>query len=422
MVYINKRGVFKQGKSWSELSTAERKNPSDLTWISRYGSVTFNIVGKDLPDGGMNEAGLYIWEMGLGGCDVVYPKNPDLPKLNQMQWMQYILDGCGTIEEAVQCARDIEIDGWGWHFFVGDRNGRCAVIDFVDGSVVVHKDGEMPVPGLFNSLYSREMEWARYFKGFGGLYEPKLEDKTVPRFIKTAIMLDRFDPAQDAVTYGFSILDHLFVSEVADWSVVFDVRRRKVHFRTSRNREIKHFGIDDIDFSNDSPVMILGIDIPRGGEVGQRFEPFSAEKMAAHIRSVPVPDSFFTAGGLTKKQVIHRLAGHTDAAMEVKNQYFSGVWRSKPPKEGEKSRLTLRLTCRGDAVRGDISHVSGFVNQTPLEHIHLLNGQLIFTFRSEKEKAFMLFKGVLNGDRMKAELSGIEDPALSLELFRESDT
>ncbi len=31
----------------------------------------------------MNEAGLYIWEMGLGGAETVYPKNNALPKLNQ---------------------------------------------------------------------------------------------------------------------------------------------------------------------------------------------------------------------------------------------------------------------------------------------------------------------------------------------------
>jgi hypothetical protein len=34
-----------------------------LSWISRYGSVTFSTFGKDMTDGGVNEVGLYIWEM-----------------------------------------------------------------------------------------------------------------------------------------------------------------------------------------------------------------------------------------------------------------------------------------------------------------------------------------------------------------------
>ena len=60
LVFINKRGIFKLGRTWSELITKERLNPSSHCWISRYGSVTFNAFGRDFPDGGMNEVGLYI--------------------------------------------------------------------------------------------------------------------------------------------------------------------------------------------------------------------------------------------------------------------------------------------------------------------------------------------------------------------------
>ncbi len=63
MLFINKRGVFKTGRTWSELINKDGANPSSLDWISRYGSVTVNCFGRDFPDGGINEAGLFIWEM-----------------------------------------------------------------------------------------------------------------------------------------------------------------------------------------------------------------------------------------------------------------------------------------------------------------------------------------------------------------------
>jgi choloylglycine hydrolase len=63
LIFINKRGIFKKGRTWSELINKGGADPVDFYWISRYGSVTFNVFGKDFPDGGMNEAGLYIWEM-----------------------------------------------------------------------------------------------------------------------------------------------------------------------------------------------------------------------------------------------------------------------------------------------------------------------------------------------------------------------
>jgi len=63
MVFVNKRGVFKTGRTWSEIINEDRSDPSAFTWISRYGSVTFSVFGRDFPDGGVNESGLYIWEI-----------------------------------------------------------------------------------------------------------------------------------------------------------------------------------------------------------------------------------------------------------------------------------------------------------------------------------------------------------------------
>lgn len=41
----------------------QKENP--IKWISRYGSITFNQVGRDLPFGGMNETGLVVEHMSL---------------------------------------------------------------------------------------------------------------------------------------------------------------------------------------------------------------------------------------------------------------------------------------------------------------------------------------------------------------------
>ena len=145
LIFINKRGTFKTGRTWDEIVSKEPQRYSSHTWISRYGSVTFNNFGRDFPDGGMNEVGLYVWEMNEDAC---YPRNDSLPKLNQMNWMQYILDNYSTLEEAVRCASEIEIDGWGWHFFMGDGQGNTAAVEFIDGKVVVHQGEQMPVPAL----------------------------------------------------------------------------------------------------------------------------------------------------------------------------------------------------------------------------------------------------------------------------------
>ena len=48
-VFVNRRGIAKEGYRTS--TTGETAK-----WLAKYGSVTFNLVGRELPWGGMNEA------------------------------------------------------------------------------------------------------------------------------------------------------------------------------------------------------------------------------------------------------------------------------------------------------------------------------------------------------------------------------
>lgn len=419
MVFINKRGVFKKGRTWSELLNKDQSNPSSLSWISKYGSVTFNTFGRDLPDGGLNEAGLYIWEMGL---DTQYPKNAALPKLCQMNWMQYILDNFSTLDEALRSAYEIEIDGWGWHYFVGDMDGNCASIEFINGEVIIHKGETMPVPGLFNAPYAREIELSRYFKGFGGFYEPALDDIRVPRYVKTAVMIKNYDPAQNAVDYGFSILKGLTVTETPDWSVVFDVRRRNVYFRTSPYPEIKKFSMDGFDFSNGGPVMILDMDIKDSVDVTDRFHPFTAEEVKSFIQRLPLPEQFYGMGGLNKEEYASRLAYHTLPAASADNQYFAGIWKTKAEPSGKDSNedaWELNLWTKGNAVSGEISNTNGSAAKTPLLHLLLIGNKLSFTFRTAKGTIIEV-KALLEKDKMLMHLSGIQEDYGTAELYRQN--
>jgi choloylglycine hydrolase len=68
---VNKRGVRKFFSLTGE--------PALGAWVSRYGSVTFNQYGQDLPQGGMNEAGLVVEILWLD--DTTYPEPDDRSEL-----------------------------------------------------------------------------------------------------------------------------------------------------------------------------------------------------------------------------------------------------------------------------------------------------------------------------------------------------
>jgi len=409
LIFINKRGTFKTGRTWDEIVSKEPQRYSSHTWISRYGSVTFNNFGRDFPDGGMNEAGLYVWEMNE---DAGYPKNDSLPKLNQMNWMQYILDNYSTLEEAVRCASEIEIDGWGWHFFMGDGQGNTAAVEFIDGKVVVHQGAQMPVPALFNSRYEREMELLKYFKPYGGDYEVDMDDPEIPRFVKADQLIKAYQPSDNIVDYGFYMLDKIKVNDEPEWSVLFDVRQRNVYFKTRLNPAIKSFSMQDIDFSNQEPVLIMNMDISDGGDVLSQFLPYSNEEMRKFTKEslFPiVPEGFFTRGGLTLDEYLGRVSTHSDLASSAEKQFFKGRWLN------EKDKLTVAFNSEGDMVTGTISNPK---DTYPIEHLSMMGNHVRFTFRT-KGKRIIEMQATINGNEMVMHTYGTEDDYGERVFYRE---
>ncbi len=419
MIFVNKRGVFKTGRTWSEIVNRDRSNPSAFTWISRYGSVTFNAFGRDFPDGGMNENGLYIWEMNE---DADFPEDQNLPKLNQMNWMQYNLDMNSEIDEVIESAYEIEIDGWTWHFFVADSRGKSASITFVDGDVVVHRDERMPVPALFNEPYDRELELLRYFEGFGGSYPVELDNMNTPRFAKAAVMLRDFDPNEDPVEYGFLILKNLTVAETPKWSVLFDLPSQMVYFKTRLNPEIKRFSMNDLDFSNLTPAQILNMDISSGGDVRTQFHSYDDAEFFSFLMNLPLPDEFFTVGGLTRAEFCDRAARHWRAAERPERQFFAGTWREIETGPGEPEvdqRWIITLTAEGSSVRGEISRQSSGIEDVGVDHLRMVGNRLVFTFRKSAPSGEIFeIRADVHGDRMIARLLGMEDDYGSITLER----
>lgn len=402
IIYINKRGVFKTGRSFGEMFAGhvptdfieEYLKPSKLCWISRFGSLTFSAWGPEFPDGGFNEAGLFIWEMGMVGTE--YPKNEKLPNLLKMSWMQYILDNFCTLDDALEAAHSIQVEGWQWHYFVGDAQGNCASVEFIDGEVVIHQGEQMPVPGLFNEFYDREMEFLHYFKGFGGLYEPVINDKRVPRFVKTAVMLRDYDPSKHIpLDYSKSLLYEVG-NKPYKWGILFDVVHKMVYFNTEINQEWKYFSCNDIDFSNAGPTMILDLDQPKGGDVIKRFHPIKDSEIEAEILEFGLPDSFFEYFGFTRDEFAKRFSTAYHEGENPERQYFKGVWNGESAKENEdgtREQMTLELNA-------DCSVVSGSVNYRgethEMQQISLIDKILHFAFRTD-DGTFIFPQGTIDG-------------------------
>ena len=104
-----------------------------IKWVSKFGSITFNQIGRELPFGGINESGLVVEHMTLD--ETVYPSADNRYAIGAFQWIQFQLDNYSTVEEVVNSDTLLRISDTNSkiHFLVCDHSGNTAVIEFLNG-------------------------------------------------------------------------------------------------------------------------------------------------------------------------------------------------------------------------------------------------------------------------------------------------
>ena len=259
LLFVNKRGVTKTG--W-EAGTSGKY----ARWTAEYGSVTFNLAGVQLAWAGMNEAGLAISTMWLG--ETRNPAPDERPPLVSPLWVQYQLDTCATLEEVMANDARVRIADTVDHYLICDRSGACAAVEFLEGKTVFHTGARLPVKTLTNHAY---------LKAVAAWQAGRLRDNSLERFGIAADRVTDFQPgdAPSAVAYAFETLDRASGqatgSTPTQWSIVFDSENMRVHWRTSRNPQVRSVEFARLDFDCSTPVEMLDIHAPLSGDVSNEL-------------------------------------------------------------------------------------------------------------------------------------------------------
>lgn len=272
-VMVNKKGVNK--KSYPTMTEEGKGQPA--AWTARFGSVTFNQYGREFPQGGMNEAGLVVESMSL-----MSTKNPDSDSRPYVRtenlWRQYILDTCATVGEVIDTDSTIRISydaskGIGTHCLLLDRKGEAAVIEFLDGKMVVYTGDSLPVKVLTNDTYKKSL---RYWEK----KRTPLVDKynSIRRFVTAADLSTIYHPSESGPKpkNAFSILAAVKSSQTR-WSIVYDNINMKVWFMTDANPKTRIIDVKSFDFSCSEPVRALDVNSGSEGDVSTDFVDYTSE-------------------------------------------------------------------------------------------------------------------------------------------------
>lgn len=281
LIVVNPRGVAKQGLGWSMFNPLSPVKPA-FRWVSKHGLVTYSNMGKEFPDGGMNEAGLYVGEMNYWFTE--WFKDKGLVRIYHNQWVQYLLDNYETVDQVLASLSRVVPDGHNrWQFFVADAGGNAATITFVKGRAVINTGDSLPVKVFCNRRYARELDTLRLYQGFGGTravdFADTMDDR---RFVRAAEMLRAQDRKIAAADYAFAILRRLDWGN-NKWSLAFDLRRRTVRFNTDRSRNSKTVDLAAFDLAPSAPAMVLDINRDVEGDVTKLFVPYNEDVQSEYV-------------------------------------------------------------------------------------------------------------------------------------------
>ena len=247
-IHINQRNLRK-----TSLIAAPEK---PFTWTSRYGSISFNQNGREFPYGGMNEAGLVIEQMMHENAEAKYPALDDRHGLEELQWIQYQLDVSASVADVIASDKTVRISFNSvapLHFLAADADGNVAAIEYVDGKMVVHTGRDLKYPVLANTTYDVSLAMKANPDAARGMDHPD-------RFAIAAGMVEAFHPRSGpAVEYAFDILKSVSQGGT-QWSIVYDLKKKAVYYRTRDNSRIRRIGLDLFDFSCSAARLFVDIE------------------------------------------------------------------------------------------------------------------------------------------------------------------
>jgi len=260
LVFVNKRNVSKE--------SVDDNAPNPARWVSKYGSVTFNQYGRENPSGGINEAGLAIELMWLD--ETQYPAD-NKPTIDVLEWIQYQLDTSATVAEVIKNSDQVRIDSAvKLHYLVNDKAGNTATIEFLNGKLVPHSGVTLPIATLTNDTYAKSVAYEK-----ANAVERSRSGDSLDRFVRAARRTQDFGKQprseSEAIDYAFGILANVAQPGYTQWSIVYDQKRGKIHFRTLQSPEIKTIDTRAFDYACGSTVKIFDMNAKQKGDVTASF-------------------------------------------------------------------------------------------------------------------------------------------------------
>ena len=268
VVLVNPRGMNKGSLLFDEELTP-------IKWVSKYGSVTLNQAADEFPMSGMNEAGLTIDVLVLSKSK--FPKKFIKPVLNEVQWIQFLLDTAATVDEAQAQAEKVQISPFAEkvHYMICDAGSNCAVFEYLDGAMVVSRYTRDQKQIIANDKFSETIDYNKMTA------RPKAAYDHLNTEVGTTA----------PVEYMLNGLEKVHLSST-QWQMVYSVNDRTISFRNrNQNRTMKIIDLKKMNFECKVSKTYIDIHSQEPGDISGLLSIYPRSRNDELLRQVlPMPD------------------------------------------------------------------------------------------------------------------------------------
>lgn len=296
---------------------------NSANWVSKYGSIGVVTYGlnqsimkrlaghvdpADMDDPlvtgnteGINEKGLAAHVLTLRASNYG-ARDPKKPGVFTYKWVRYVLDNYATVKEAIEglqtvqmvCLKLFDVE-YPQHMALEDATGDSAIIEIVDGKMVVHHGREYTVM-TNDPPYPQQLENLKRYKSFGGTIEELPGGcESLYRFVRASEFLKTLPEPKDqpeAIAYLFSVIRNVAQpfgavyhsdpgrpTSMTWWTAATDLTNRIFYFSNTHGPNVIRVSLKDVDFSAGKPMSVLDpAQIDLVGDVTKKFVPVPAKK------------------------------------------------------------------------------------------------------------------------------------------------
>ena len=287
LIVFNPRNVYKEGFEFeAEVSPK---------WTAKYSSITFSVLGVGFAVSGMNEKGLAVGHMGFS--EAKYQPKDERPVVDQIQFITYMLDNCANTSEVISTAEKVRISDESTtreHYFVCDAQGNTAILEHIQGKLVIYKNETMPFTILSNDNYEKSLKYLEDYQGFGGnniIPERNFGVKEIMAIGCSYLENYEASPKNNIISSSFELLNNIGFNKYpppdsanvdenygTQFTTVFDLKNQTIYFKTKSNTAIRIINLNKFQSECPSPIMMLEAETESTGIVNSLFENYSKEK------------------------------------------------------------------------------------------------------------------------------------------------